>query len=248
MTWNYLQEPKQYVDECNLCSSRGAFEVATEDRYGYDVRHVQCPKCGLLWITPRLTADGYRRYYETGAYRTDVSEWHGEEINARTVQQDQIRYAEALGELIGAWDTVLDVGGSTGAVGEAIGKRVTVLDPAPTELEHASGEQILSTIEDWQPDGRKWDVILVCRAVDHFLDIAGALAKLRGCLAQPGQLWIDAVDYRVVASRLGKLESALKLDHPFALTEDTLLRYLKAADFAPIEARFDGDHAGFLCV
>jgi len=249
--FDYASEPKEEVLACNLCGAERSFVLARRDRYGHDAISRQCGSCGLVWLSPRMTAEGYRRFYASGEYRRLVSAYHGREINADTVQEDQREYARWLGaNVVGYGGYVLDVGGSTGVVGGHVGRKVTVLDPSEAELLRAAEagcEGILGTAEDWDPKGRDWDLILVCRTVDHFLDIGKALETLKRALAPGGRLWIDAVKWREVAADAGRLEGAFKIDHPFALTVSTLQAYLVRAGFRIVSEHHRGVHRGFLC-
>jgi hypothetical protein len=53
-----------------------------------------CRRCGLGFLSPRLTAR-VRAFYED-VYRRSVSAYHGRRIDAETVQVDQRDYADEL--------------------------------------------------------------------------------------------------------------------------------------------------------
>ena len=82
------------VEPCNLCGGTHHLEVARRDRYGFSVRFVVCARCGLGFLSPRPApayADFYRRIY-----RPLVSAYHGRQIDAETVQEEQQAYAADL--------------------------------------------------------------------------------------------------------------------------------------------------------
>ena len=60
-----------------------------------------CRRCGLGFLSPRLTAAEYGAFYED-VYRPLVSAFHGRRIDAETVQDDQRGYAAELVELLRA--------------------------------------------------------------------------------------------------------------------------------------------------
>src|SRR5829696_1527586 len=147
VAYDYELREKQPVERCNLCGSSAGVEVSRRDRYGFRATLLVCARCGLGWLSPRLTADEYARFYAE-TYRPLVSAYHGRTIDAVTVQEEQRGYALELRDFLGGAvpgpvGTILDVGGSTGivsgVVSEVFGARVTVLDPAPVELEVARG-------------------------------------------------------------------------------------------------------------
>jgi hypothetical protein len=57
------------------------------------------PRCGLVFLNPRLTAEAYGRFYD-GIYRPLVSAFHGRLIDARTIQAEQRDYARRAREFI----------------------------------------------------------------------------------------------------------------------------------------------------
>jgi SAM-dependent methyltransferase len=249
---------REHLGDCNLCGSFRFVEVSRRDRYGYDQRAVICARCGLGFLSPRLTADEYAAFYRA-VYRPLVSAYHGRRIDAETVQADQARYGDELVDFLrralpGPPSTVLDVGGSTGVVAGAVraafGARATVLDPAPEELAVA-GEQGMETIagfaEDMQPDARSWELVLLCQTVDHLLDVRLTVSRLREVTAPGGYLFVDVLDLPFALRATGTIEGAIKVDHPFYLSRTTARSYLRATGFNIVAERLSDDgHWGFL--
>jgi 2-polyprenyl-3-methyl-5-hydroxy-6-metoxy-1,4-benzoquinol methylase len=256
--YDYAAHDLEPVDACNLCGSAELETLAERDRYGYPVTFRMCRRCGLGFLSPRLTAVEYGAFYER-VYRPLVSAYHGRRIDAETVQVDQRGYAE---ELVGflrhtlprSPATVLDVGGSTGIVAasvrDAFGTQATVLDPAPDELAVAAAdgmETIPGFAEDFDPGKRRWDLVLLCQTVDHLLDVRATLASLRRLTAGDGHAFVDVLDLMIAARKQGSVEGAVKIDHPYSLTRETALAFFEQAGFAPLAERLSGDgHWGFV--
>jgi SAM-dependent methyltransferase len=249
--FDYEAQPKEHVTACNLCGAAPTTGgINWRDRYGFPVGWAKC-SCGLVYLTPRMTKEAYARFYADGTYRKLVSAFHGREINAQTIQPEQMVYAMELADFIGPYignaETLLDIGGSTGVVAGYLAQKFalvgTVLDPAPQELEQAHGLlKIQSTVEDWQPNGRTWDVITLCQTVDHLLDPMGTLTKLRGCLAPGGVLFFDIVDYDQTKT--------IKVDHPYNFTGETGWELLIRAGLTSRRMRDDAvetDHIKWVC-
>ena len=243
---------------CNLCGGTRLVEVARRDRYGYAQPFLVCARCGLGFLSPRLTAEEYGRFYES-VYRPLVSAYHGRLIDAETVQAEQGDYARELAAYLeaaipGSPQTVLDVGGSTGVVAapirDAFGASVTVLDPAPDELAVAAAagmETIAGFAETADLGGRTFDLVLLCQTIDHLLDVRATLAALRAAVAEPGHVFVDVLDVLFMARRRGSIEGAVKVDHPYYLTRATALAYFAQAGLAPVSERLSGDgHWGFV--
>ncbi|HXH88073.1 MAG TPA: class I SAM-dependent methyltransferase, partial [Gaiellaceae bacterium] len=217
-----------------------------------------CATCGLGFLSPRLTAAEYAEFY-AAVYRPLVSAYHGREINAETVQEEQRVYARELVEFLrtalpDAPATVLDVGGSTGivagAVRDAFGSAATILDPAPDELAHAAAagmETVAGFAEEAELGDRTFDLVLLCQTIDHLLDIASTLRSIRAWVAPGGSVFVDVLDVEFMALRRGSIEGAVKIDHPFSLTRETALAFFQQAGLSPTAERLSDDgHLGFL--
>ncbi len=256
--YDYAAQRLENVEACNLCGSTDLETLAERDRYGYPATFRMCRRCGLGFISPRLTAAGYGTFYER-VYRPLVSAYHGRRIDAETVQVDQRSYADGLVAFLRETlprppATVLDVGGSTGivaaAVRDAFGSAATVLDPAPDELAVAAAdgtETIAGFAEDFDPGERRWDLVLLCQTIDHLLDVRATLDSLRRLSVDDGHAFVDVLDLMIAARKQGSVEGAVKIDHPFSLTRETALAFCERAGFAPVAERLSADgHWGFV--
>lgn len=262
LAYDYAAQPKERVDACNLCGARGEWviPVAGRDRYGYPASFVACARCGLGWLSPRMTAAAYADFY-AAVYRPLVSAFHGRRIDAATVQAGQRDYAAELAGFVlprlgRAPRTIVDVGGSTGVVAGALaaglGARATVIDPAPEELAvaRAAGmETIAGTAEDLDPGERTWDLVLLCQTIDHLLDVRGTLRALRGMTAAGGRAFVDILDVDLVLGVQGRVERAVKIDHPYYLARATAVAFFALTGYAIVAERMSSDgHRGFLLV
>ena len=73
-------------------------------------------------------------------------------------------------------------------------------------------------------------------------DLAGTLARVRSLLTDEGRLFIDIVDLRAAYLRQWSIEGAIKIDHPYYLTQDTMTAYLLRAGFEILRADYAADH------
>lgn len=258
--YDYQTEPKEPVARCNLCGATRFVVLTHRDRYGFPVEAHACAQCGLVFLNPRLTADAYARFYQS-VYRPLVSAFHGRLIDAHTIQDEQRMYAAERAEFLRPFmarglRTLLDIGGSTGIVAAHLarefGVAATVIDPSPLEVAEArllGLEAIAGLVERHDFAGRAFDVVIVCQTVDHLLDVSGTLARVRGLLTPHGRLFVDIVDFRAAYLRNWSVEDAIKIDHPYYLTESTMAAYVRRGGFEILRSEYAADHlhVGYVC-
>ena len=68
-------------------------------------------------------------------------------------------------------------------------------------------------------------------------------------LAHNGLLFIDIADFRASYLREWSVEDAIKIDHPYYLTEPTMRAYLRRAGFEVMRSDYEADHLhiGYVC-
>ena len=254
LAFDYEAQPKTSVSQCNLCGGSAFVGLTHRDRYGFPAAAVCCGGCGLIFLDPVMTPAAYGRFY-AGTYRPLVSAYHGRLIDARTIQDEQRTYATERGDLLEpviagrGYKTLLDIGGSTGVVALAFARRfnirATVVDPAPLETVEAQAlglETIEGLIEDVALGERRFDMVMLCQTIDHLLDVSGTLRRVRELLTDSGVLFVDIVDVRAAYLRNWSIEEAIKIDHPYYLTETTATAYLRRAGFDVVRADYAADH------
>jgi 2-polyprenyl-3-methyl-5-hydroxy-6-metoxy-1,4-benzoquinol methylase len=261
LEFDYDAQPKEWVSACNSCGATAFVVLNRHDRYGYPAQAHACSRCGLVFLNPRMTAQAYGRFYD-GVYRPLVSAYHGRLIDAQTVQDEQREYAADREQFVRSFvkasrvKTMLDIGGSTGVVAshfaKVFGVSGTLIDPAPLEIAQAKQfgiETITGLVEAYDFGDRRFDLVLICQTVDHLLDIAGTLKKVRELLTDHGLLFIDIVDFRAAYLRNWSVDEAIKIDHPFYLTEHTMPAYLRRAGFDVLRTDYAADHlhVSYIC-
>jgi hypothetical protein len=228
--------------------------ITHRDRYGLPAQGTACEQCGLIVMNPQMTSAAYGRFYN-GIYRPLVGAYHGHAVDMQARKAKQIAYAAEMERLLEpylrsrAGQTFLDVGGSTGVVAVQFARRFNlrpvILDPAADELAEAQAmemETIGALVEDWEPGDRRFGIIGMFQTIDHLLDVSATLIKLRAAIAEDGLFVVDVVDFRASYLKNWSLEMALKIDHPYALTEATAEAYLARAGFSPVRKAYSADH------
>ena len=232
------------IDRCDLCDNTRGEIVSERDRYGYPVRFLRC-RCGLYRNShrPADLCDFYNQHY-----RDLVSSYHGREINAKTIQADQMNYAEEVAAFLHPrrYGELLDVGGSTGVVGQHLanewGGVATVLEPCREELAEAHCcERICEVAEEFDPAGRRWDIALLCQTIDHLLSPLSVLHMLNACC---DSLYVDAVDVELFDDK----QEAAKIDHIWGFTDKTCRQMFLATGWQVISNLTRNKHRVYLCV
>jgi predicted O-methyltransferase YrrM len=252
--FDYAAQPRRAVERCNLCGSDRFVILTHRDRYGYAAEAQACALCGLVFLNPLMTAAAYAEFY-TRVYRPLVSAYHGRTIDAQTLQPEQRAYAlqrvSFLQPFVGGSEarTLLDIGGSTGVVAHALasefGLDATVIDPAPLEIDEARRlglETVTGLVEQHDFGDRRFDLVIICQTIDHLLDIAGTLRRVRQLLTARALLFVDIVDFRAAYLRNWSVEEAVKIDHPYYLTEPVMTALLQRTGFEVLRTDYAADH------
>ncbi len=258
--YNPCDGEMQRVETCSLCGECVFNEIEHVDRYGFEVSTAVCMSCGFCFLNPRPTNSEYSRFYREH-YRPLVSAYHGRLINASTIQSEQKDYAanvvRVAGDVLQGRDknSLLDIGGSTGVVSRELqgkfGLAPTVLDPAPDELIIAteSGmESIPALAEDWDPTGRRFDVVGIFQTLDHMLDPISVMRTARNVMPDTGVLIADIVDVRYLIHRNRSVSRSVKVDHPSNFSEHTAELMLRQTGFRVRKKAVSPDHVHVLYV
>jgi len=238
-----LRVQRETVNSCNICFSSRHVLVTSKDRYGLPFRNALCLDCGLFYLVDRFTSAGYSTFYASGAYRTVSCQFNGVTHTIAQVQADQVSYAKILVDVLSGLvprrreSKLLDVGGSAGIVAREFVKNFdfhgTVLDPATEEIAAARAaglEAIVGSVEDWQTSA-KFDLILLCRSVEHMFDLRLAMTRIRSLLKPDGLFYVDIADFMAMCRMVGAPETFAKIDHCYWLTQSTALGIFRAVGF-----------------
>jgi SAM-dependent methyltransferase len=245
---------------CNVCGGGSAAILSTTDRYGFPGRTAMCLRCGLIYNVDRFEPQGYTEFYVSGGYRQLVGAFKGVDQTIERVHAAQVQYASRLVRTFQGLipsnpeGRMLDVGGSTGLVAEQFqkhfGHRATILEPAADEAAKAKAlglEAIVGSVETWETD-EKFDVVLLCRTVEHLYDLKLSLNKIRALLKPGGLFFCDLAEFLEIVRREGPPEATTKIDHVFWLTQETAPLIYRSMGFevAAMQLTLPPDQVGFL--
>ncbi len=238
--------PRAAVSECNACSSRQRVVLAVRDRYGVSVRTALCPGCGLVYLVEPLTPEGYADLYASGSYREVTGRFSRRRRSLQQIRVGQMGYAERMFHLLEPFLTpardarLLDIGASTGLVADLFRQRLgfgpVLLDPAASEIhqpETRGMQLVASSFEDWETEDR-FELILLCRTVEHLLDLRHSMQKIRELLAPGGIFFCDIGDFFELCRLEGPAEVVSRIDHCFWLTQETARVLFRRVGFETI--------------
>lgn len=250
-TWDYWAQPKDRLTACNLCGNTLFVVLSDHDRYGLPQETHGCLTCGLVFLNPLMTREAYAEFYEQGIYRMLLSKYRPD--TPGTLEKSQQLYAmnlcDFLRPFVGNGGTLLDVGGASGItagiVASQFKKQPFILEPSG---EKQASNIIKGMLEDWDDD-RTFDLVLLCQTIDHLHDLMGGLRKVRKMLTPKGLFYVDILDLRMMVKAAKGLRGALKVDHPYYLTEETAELALAMAGFRVLRKTYATmpRHVGYLC-
>jgi SAM-dependent methyltransferase len=240
-----LSLERETVLKCNICGSGQNAIISDRDRYGFPIRTAMCLNCGLIYLVDRFRNEGYLKFYSEGTYRALVYQfkYKGKPVTVHKRQAEQARYAAKLIDALRGYVTpqrgarLLDVGGSTGMIAREFASRygfsAFVLDAAPDEVAAAKSlglNAFVGTIEDWDTEER-YDLILLCRTIEHLSDLRGALTKIRGLLHPDGLFYFDAFDFIELCRVTGPPKVVSRIDHCYWISQEVAPPLLRALGF-----------------
>jgi SAM-dependent methyltransferase len=238
---------------CNVCGSRQKAILADRDRYGLPIRTAMCLNCGLIYLADRPSAEDYTDFYATGTYRVLTSGFVGIHPSIESIQRDQFQYASQLIRALTGHvprdqqRCLLDVGGSAGIiakrVAEYFGLHATVLDPAAKEINAARAaglEGIVGSLESFKGSNR-FDLILLCRSLEHLFDLRGSLLKIRDLLRPGGLLYCDIIDFVECCRLRGTPQAISKIDHCYWLCQESAPRIFRSIGLQAVSVNVSSD-------
>ncbi len=234
---------RETVAACNVCRSTRAVIIARRDRYGFPVRTALCTNCGLVYLADRFTSSSYGKFYGGGGYRRLSSLYNGTRNSVECVQEVHLAYSTDLIDAVKGYvsgrdgGALLDIGGGTGLVAQRVARyfdlRPTVLEPSAKDVKEAKRlgvEAFEGSLEGWETAAR-FDLILLCKTIEHLFDLRSALRKIRELLKPNGLFYCDIVDFLEACRHEGPPEVTSKIDHCYWLCQETAPSIFRANGF-----------------
>jgi len=231
---------------CPVCSSEN-FDVLDErERERGMHRSVLCRICGMVWVCPRFDEQAYLDFYR-GQYAADVYGLDGTpEKTHEVIAWRTRRSREKAGLFPHFWPkegSVLEIGSGVGAFLAAIREDYAChvfgieasrpfSELSKTELNIPTYQGLFDVWFRERPKGfpEKFDRIVLDQVLEHLLDPAQALARIRSLLADNGQIFISVPN---VSAPKEKPEDFFIFEHVSSFSPFPLCLLLLRSGFKP---------------
>lgn len=241
--------------DCNLCAGREGKVVGTRDRNGLAVRTVLCARCGLIYLSPRMTPAWYAKYYAI-EYRRQMAAFLGREthgtLDAQHAQQRRhagflIDYLRRAG--VTSRRRILEIGSSTGgvlgALGDSLAADVVGVEPSSLEAEFAAGRGVATKVGLFEQvsfgPADRFDLIVCTQSFNHLLDPRGTTTKIAELLDEDGLFLIECMDFLQLCRFWGERARAIQIDHTYMFVEETLKAMLSACGLEALPESVQSD-------
>jgi len=252
---NYFMAPLFFYERtplekiaCNLCGGYDFKVLSQKGQGGLPLRTVICVNCGLIFINPRMTREGYDDYYKYH-YRDHRSAVIGKTDRAATLQvnfYDARKFGRGLAKVVLPYirdlGLMVDVGSSTGGVLFGMREivpsiRIMGIEPSLKESDFARSKGVPTRtllFEDFienDTDVRNVSGVLCVRSLNHLLDPAAFFRWSRRVLKDSGALILVVKNFRHQVRRAGSISAGVQIDHPYMFTPETLRKMVEQAGF-----------------
>jgi len=247
MKFDYVKMKLEKIP-CNLCGQDNFFVLEKTTSNNLNATTCLCKNCGLIYISPRMTKQGYDEYYKH-LYREDrkvAKDGHDEGGDLNDNFKRTKKYGNALtrklAKYISRKGLILDVGSSTGGVLAGMKEvlpelEVLGIEPSVEESKFANDKGI-STInalfEDFKTDKRKpmqFSNIICVRSLNHLLDPRSFFIWCFNNLKPRSHLILEVKNFRYQCRRAGTVAAGVQIDHPFMFIPETLKLFLENIGF-----------------
>jgi SAM-dependent methyltransferase len=244
MTFDYYKEEKIDIP-CNACGGRDFFSLAQHSKNNLHARTNLCKTCGLIFISPRMTARGYDNYYKYH-YREDRAKIK----ETQTVDPNEsFERSRTFGRAVAGFampfidqeGTMLDVGSDNGGLLQGFKDvfpkmELVGIEPSVAFSEYANKRGIKTytcLFEDFDDSFVHLFRNIVCaQTLNHLLDPRGFFEWAHAHLADGGHLILVVKNFRHQCKRAGQIEAGVQIDHPFMFTPETLRAMVYSAGFS----------------
>lgn len=241
MSFPYDTIEKETID-CNFCGGKDHKILSKKGTDGLALTSVICKNCGLIFINPRMTKEGYKEYYEQEYREKTINNGEaGSGFDCKKLFDSTIGHGKALAELIKPYlkanGPIVEIGSGVGGVlyglKESLKRDVIGLEPSQKESEYANSQGI-KTYHELMEDHKEKErcaVVLSTQALNHYLDPKYFFKWAHDSLVDKGIIVLEVMNFRQQLLKAGKYENSVKIDHVYMYTPEVLKDFAESAGF-----------------
>lgn len=226
---------------CALCGSKETSELVKNK----EARAVICTTCSLAFLSPRLTKDGYdrfyREYFQEGRRELATLDDAVKRLEKKGAYANKTPYVKAFAPHIKKDGRYVEIGAGWGTLAKRLqdetGAIVEVVEPSQLASEVAekhykltahkgSGEEFMKSTDT------KYDGVILVHVFEHLLDPNEFLASVRRILKPDGVLLFALPN---LTSPDEPVEKYFHIEHTYYYTPTTLSMMLKKHGFKLVE-------------
>lgn len=227
---------------CTMCGENKTHTLSKQGTDGLALTSVICKNCSLIYINPRMTKDGYKRYYEEEYREKTINHGdRGSDFDCKKLFQSTIVHGKALATLVKPY---LNVDGALMEVGSGVGgvlsgikaelhREVVGIEPSSKEADYANSQGIKTyhaLIEDHK-ETDTYAAIITTQSLNHFLDPRYFFEWSYKSLVKDGLLVVEVMNFRQQLRLAGKYSNSVKIDHVYMFTPTALKNLVRSAGF-----------------
>tara|TARA_B100000315_G_C14585561_1_gene592792 strand:- start:217 stop:1218 length:1002 start_codon:yes stop_codon:yes gene_type:complete len=220
-----------------LCNCEIFDLIATVDCHGILQQTVMCKKCGLVLSNPRMTEISYRDFYKTDMCRLiyhsgDIEEYTADKINNPDTSfndsQNIFKRVSKFKMINNSLD-ILEFGAASGYTFIKAEANVTGIDYCPKCVEIGDKYGVRMIKGGLEKIEGKYDLILLCHVLEHFLDPIGKLKKIKEHLSEDGLLYISVPN--IMNFAMGQIQNG----HTYYFNPENFKFYMNCAGLKMID-------------
>jgi SAM-dependent methyltransferase len=205
---------------------------------GYDV--VVCHACGFGY------ADNLPTQGQLDVYYKEMSKYENKHQAGKVSEAALANYqkiAESFGTFLPRTEArIADIGCATGGLLSAFQRNGYVnlqgIDPSPscarTAMELYGIPVLICSLFDLEPLEKPFDVLVFSSVMEHLLDLAGALSRMRNLLAPAGLMFIEVPDTVNFAAWISAPFQQFSVEHVNFFSPMSLSNLMRRHSFEPV--------------
>lgn len=218
-----------------FCGSDDYIPIAHKDRYGFDHPMSLCKSCGLIYATARMNEESYRKFYEN-EYR-QIYDWGSldKEADFKVGISKATNLKDMLSDLEIYPKVIFDIGCNSGAWLKPFadsGCEVMGVDYGLERIQYGKSLGLniaVGSIDTLEATGKKADLIILNHVLEHSLNLAETLFRIRMLLSDDGVLFVS-----VPSLYTWNLNTLFQNAHTYQFTSQTLSYIMQCIGFEEI--------------